>query len=50
MREAGVCLAYVSNMTPHMLSAITKHADADQLFERLLSTDAVKAFKPDPRA
>lgn len=50
MRSAHIRLAYVSNMTPRMLTAITENAGATDLFEHFLSTDAVKAFKPDPRA
>jgi 2-haloacid dehalogenase len=50
MRAANIRLAYVSNMTPTMLKALTESAGAADLFEHQLSTDAVKAFKPDPRA
>jgi 2-haloacid dehalogenase len=50
MREAGIRLAYVSDLTPKMLRVITENAGAADLFEHYLSTDAVKAFKPDPRA
>jgi 2-haloacid dehalogenase len=50
MREAGIRLAYVSDLTPQMLKAITENAGAADFFEHYLSTDAVKAFKPDPRA
>jgi 2-haloacid dehalogenase len=50
MREAGIRLAYVSNFTPEMLETNTKNAGATDLFEHMLSTDAVKAYKPDPRA
>jgi 2-haloacid dehalogenase len=37
-------------MTPTMLRVLTENAGAADLFEHQLSTDAVKAFKPDPRA
>jgi 2-haloacid dehalogenase len=50
MRAAGIRLAYVSNFTPHMLNVNTENAGAVDLFDHFLSTDAVKAFKPDPRA
>jgi 2-haloacid dehalogenase len=50
MREAGIRLAYVSDLTPKMLKVNTENARATDLFEHFLSTDAVKAFKPDPRA
>ena len=50
MADAGIRLAYVSNMTAKMLNAITSNAGLAGLFEQVLSTDAVEAFKPDPRA
>jgi 2-haloacid dehalogenase len=50
MRNADIRLAYVSNFTPEMLKVNTDNAGAAGLFEHSLSTDAVKAFKPDPRA
>ncbi len=50
MRGAGIRLAYVSDLTPRMLNAITESAGVADLFEHLLSTDAVSAFKPSPRA
>ena len=50
MRGAGIRLAYVTDLTPRILKAITENAGVTNLFEHQLSTDAVKAFKPDPRA
>ena len=50
MRDADIRLAYVANFTPEMLKVNTENAGAAGLFEHLLSTDAVRAFKPDPRA
>lgn len=50
MRGAGIRLAYLSNLTPRILKAITENAGAVDLFEHHLSTDAVQAYKPDPRA
>ena len=50
MADAGVRLAYVSNMTATMLEANTRNAGLDGLFDGMLSTDAVQAYKPDPRA
>jgi 2-haloacid dehalogenase len=50
MREAGLRLAYLSVMTPRMLEAISDRAQLADLFEFKLSADAVRAFKPDPRA
>ena len=50
IRGAGIRLAYVSDFTPRILKAITENVGVADLFEHQLSTDAVKAFKPDPRA
>ena len=50
MRQAGIRLAYVSNLTPKMLTVMGESAGIADLFEHILSTDRVKAYKPDPRA
>jgi 2-haloacid dehalogenase len=50
MRQAGIRFAYVSDLTQALLKMITANAGATDLFEHFLSTDAVQAFKPDPRA
>lgn len=50
MRNAGIRLAYVSNLTPKILATVSDAAGITDLFEHRLSTDLVKAFKPDPRA
>lgn len=50
MRNAGTRLAYVSNLTPEILARLSDAAGITDLFEHRLSTDLVKAYKPDPRA
>ena len=50
LRDAGIRLAFLSNLTEHMLESATASAGLDGLFEQNLSTDRVRAFKPDPRA
>ena len=50
MRQAGIRLAYVSNLTPKMLTVMGESTGIADLFEHILSTDRVKAYKPDPRA
>lgn len=50
LRLAGIRLAFVSNMTERMLDAATRSSGLDGLFEQILSTDRVRAYKPDPRA
>ncbi|MDR3465212.1 MAG: haloacid dehalogenase type II [Xanthobacteraceae bacterium] len=50
LRDAGLRLAFLSNLTEHMLESAVASAGLDGLFEQNLSTDRVRAFKPDPRA
>jgi len=50
LREAGIRMAFLSNLTDAMLDAAVKNSGLEGLFEPHLSTDKVKAFKPDPRA
>jgi 2-haloacid dehalogenase len=50
LRSAGVRLAFLSNMTAKMLEAGIRNAGLDGVFEHVLSTDRIRAYKPDPRA
>ena len=50
LRDAGVRMAFLSNLTPAMLDAVITNSRLDGLFEAHLSTERVSAFKPDPRA
>lgn len=50
LRAAGIKLAFLSNFTERMLESCVSGSGLDGLFDHLLSTDAVKAFKPAPRA
>jgi len=50
MRSAGLKLAFLSNFTVKMLQAGITNSGLDGMFDHLLSTDAVRAFKPDARA
>jgi 2-haloacid dehalogenase len=50
LKDMGLGLAFLSNMTRKMLEANIAHAGLDGLFDHILSTDAGKAFKPQPRA
>jgi 2-haloacid dehalogenase len=50
LRNAGLRLAFLSNMTPNMLESGIRNSGLDNAFDHLLSTDRVKAYKPDPRA
>lgn len=50
LKDAGVRLAFLSNMTAKMLESGIRHAKLDGLFEHVLSTDRIRTYKPDPRA
>lgn len=50
LRAAGIRLGFLSNFTSQMLDSDVKSAGLDGYFERSLSTDKVKTYKPDPRA
>jgi 2-haloacid dehalogenase len=50
LQESGIRLAFLSNMTTQMLEAGIKNAGLDGVFEHVLSTDQIRAYKPDPRA
>jgi 2-haloacid dehalogenase len=44
LQDAGVRLAFLSNMTAKMNTGL------EGVFEHVLSTDQIRAYKPDPRA
>ena len=50
MKSAGLRLAFLSNMTRAMLDANIRSAGLDGMFDEVLSTDRIRAYKPDPRA
>ena len=50
LKNAGIRMAFLSNLTEKMLDAAVKNSGLEGYFEQHLSTDRVKAFKPDPRA
>ena len=50
LKERGVRMALLSNFTSGMLEAATRNSGLEDYFETPLSTDIVKAYKPDPRA
>jgi 2-haloacid dehalogenase len=49
-KAAGIRMAILSNLTNAMLDAAVSNSGLEGFFEGHLSTDKVKAFKPDPRA
>jgi 2-haloacid dehalogenase len=50
LQERGLRLALLSNMTTEMMRGCVKVSGLQAIFEYRLSTDQVKAFKPDPAA
>ncbi|MEW6343936.1 MAG: haloacid dehalogenase type II [Paraburkholderia sp.] len=50
MKQQGLRLAILANPTTAMLNAWIANSQLDGVFEPHLSTDRVRAFKPDPRA
>lgn len=50
LRDAGLRLRFLSNLTPQMLAACVKASALEGLFEDPLSTDTIRTYKPDPRA
>jgi 2-haloacid dehalogenase len=50
LKAAGIRMAFLTNLTERMLDAVVKNSSLEAFFEPHLSTDRVKAFKPDPRA
>ena len=50
LKEAGIRLAFLSNMTTRMLKAGIENAGLEGAFEHVLSTDGIRAYKPHPRA
>jgi 2-haloacid dehalogenase len=50
LKDAGIRLGFLSNVSQQVLQAGIRNSGLDNIFEYVLSTDQVKAFKPDPRA
>lgn len=50
LKDAGVRSVILANLTVPMLDAVVRNSGLENFFEPHLSTDLVKAFKPDPRA
>jgi 2-haloacid dehalogenase len=50
LKKHGLKTAFLSNFTPAMLRANMKKSKIEKLFDHVLSTDAVRSYKPDPRA
>jgi 2-haloacid dehalogenase len=49
LQDAGVRLAFLTNLSPKMLQGCINSSGIAGLFEHSLSTDAIRSYKPDPR-
>lgn len=49
LRDRGLRLAVLSNGSPPMLESAVKSAGLEELFDHVLSVEAVGVYKPDPR-
>lgn len=50
LKASGLRMAFLSNFTAPMLDHAVKNSSLEGTFDDHLSTDRVRAFKPDPRA
>ena len=50
LRDGGVRLVFLSNFTPEMLDSCMRYAQVESYFEKIISTDMAKTYKPDARA
>ncbi|HSE04046.1 MAG TPA: haloacid dehalogenase type II [Methylomirabilota bacterium] len=50
LKDSGIRLGILTNMSPKMLDAAIDSAGLGGIFEQRLSTDAIRTYKPDPRA
>jgi 2-haloacid dehalogenase len=49
-KKDGMKLAFLSNATQKILDAGIRNSGLDGAFDAVVSTDAIKSYKPDPRA
>lgn len=50
LRDARLRLGFLSNMTSRLLEGGIRNAGLHGIFEHVLSTDQIRAYKPEPRA
>lgn len=50
LKDMGLKLAYLSNMTEEMLVSCSKHAGISHYFDEIISTDSIQTYKPHPHA
>ena len=50
LKDMGLRLAFLSNFSPDMLAGCIKASGLESIFDKVLSTDSAKTYKPDVRA
>jgi 2-haloacid dehalogenase len=50
LKQRGLSIAFLSNATTPILEGAIRRAGIASLFDHVISTDRVRAYKPDPRA
>ena len=50
LRQNGIRLVFLSNMTSQMLKSCSSNAEIDGYFEHVISTDRARTYKPGPAA
>jgi 2-haloacid dehalogenase len=50
LRQRGFQIGFLSNMTSETLTSCMKHSKTETLFDKVLTTDLVTTYKPDPKA
>lgn len=50
MKELGLAISFLSNATERILRSGLKNSSLTTMFDAVISTDVLKAYKPDPRA
>jgi 2-haloacid dehalogenase len=50
LKQQGIHLSFLSNMTNEMLNSGMKHSGIEGYFDHAISTDRAHSYKPDPKA
>lgn len=50
LKEQGIVLSFLSNMTSEMLTSCVKNSKTGEYFTHIISTDKVESYKPSPVA
>jgi 2-haloacid dehalogenase len=50
LKQSGIRLALLSNASPDFLQAWISNSALTEVYEHVLSTDAIRSYKPDPHA